>query len=605
MGIFRQFPYSNFHEMNMDEIIKIMRQMQDEWAATKDEWQSMQDFINDYFNNLDVSAEVLAAMRVFAQDGTLAAVIDPTIATSVSAWLAEHITPTTPAVDASFTVEGAAADSKKVGDTVLHYVKTQPATYESLLANIDVPLIFSIAAADAWSDKPANGIVINQIYYVTTTNQPYVYQTVIGYPGFKKYERVVVNKTPQSNWIESDPATSMRLLTINAANYDNNIAKINITGFFNASHTQGWSDLPIANFTGLIINFNYAAYGNVQIAVRYEGAKSTIFVRFTNPSTGAPLGYGWQKIITEYEYNDILKFMTVSPANYDNYIAKVPNGFFLVTSGDGWLDLPENGFSGLIVSFKYSDYGIVQLAFRYQAIASKMFLRYANPSTGAGLGQNWKPVPTGNMTDVYYAIGDSITSGSWSDSNGGHVATNADWAYPNTLGRQHACTVHNLAVPGAKITEYSAQANAVNADATLVTISGGANDYYGSNAKPLGTAADPADYNTICGALKSIITVIADRAPNARIVLISPFIIKYGSISTKWSLNFEGPNGFSYADLAEQMKAIAELYNIEFVDGTRTGPVNTLNIESVEMDNVHPTKEFYTTISNWIGSKLF
>ena len=25
MGVFRQFPYSNFHEMNMDEIIKVIK----------------------------------------------------------------------------------------------------------------------------------------------------------------------------------------------------------------------------------------------------------------------------------------------------------------------------------------------------------------------------------------------------------------------------------------------------------------------------------------------------------------------------------------------------------------------------------------------------
>ena len=48
MGIFQQFPYSNFHEMNLDQIIKIMREMQDEWAETKNEWLDMKTFINNY-----------------------------------------------------------------------------------------------------------------------------------------------------------------------------------------------------------------------------------------------------------------------------------------------------------------------------------------------------------------------------------------------------------------------------------------------------------------------------------------------------------------------------------------------------------------------------
>ena len=54
MGIFQQFPYSNFHEMNLDQIIKIMREMQDEWEATKAEWASYKDFIDNYFATLDV-----------------------------------------------------------------------------------------------------------------------------------------------------------------------------------------------------------------------------------------------------------------------------------------------------------------------------------------------------------------------------------------------------------------------------------------------------------------------------------------------------------------------------------------------------------------------
>lgn len=116
MGIFQQFPYTNFHEMNLDEIIKIMRQMQDEWDATKTEWASYKDFIDNYFENLDVSEEVLEAMRVLAADGTLNAVVDPTIVTAVGDWLADNLTPTTPAIDATLSISGAGADAKVTGD---------------------------------------------------------------------------------------------------------------------------------------------------------------------------------------------------------------------------------------------------------------------------------------------------------------------------------------------------------------------------------------------------------------------------------------------------------------------------------------------------------
>lgn len=119
MGIFRQFPYSNFHDMNMDPIIKIMREMQDDWEATKTEWASYKEYIDNYFKNLDVSDEVLRAMRMFAEDGTLNDIMDPTIAKETAAWLAEHITtPETVVIDSSLTVEGAAADAKATGAAI-------------------------------------------------------------------------------------------------------------------------------------------------------------------------------------------------------------------------------------------------------------------------------------------------------------------------------------------------------------------------------------------------------------------------------------------------------------------------------------------------------
>lgn len=119
MGIFQQFPYSNFHEMNLDQIIKIMREMQDEWAATKAEWASYKDFIDNYFANLDVSEEVLEALQAMAASGELNTIVDPTIIAAVTAWLADHITqPTTPAIDTSLTIAGAAADAKATGDKI-------------------------------------------------------------------------------------------------------------------------------------------------------------------------------------------------------------------------------------------------------------------------------------------------------------------------------------------------------------------------------------------------------------------------------------------------------------------------------------------------------
>ena len=134
MGVYRHFPYSNFHEMNLDEILKILREMEDEWNTTKTEWNSYKDFIDNYFANLDVSDEVLQALRTMAGDGSLNTIIDPVIANAVTTWLTQHITPTTPAIDKTLTVSDAGADAKVVGNKFKNVYEN----FDSLLKYADI-----------------------------------------------------------------------------------------------------------------------------------------------------------------------------------------------------------------------------------------------------------------------------------------------------------------------------------------------------------------------------------------------------------------------------------------------------------------------------------
>ena len=141
MGIYRNFPYSNFHEMNMDGIIKIIKDMLEDWATYHAEWdswmdeieddwsnyqevmneawQNMQDFINNYFDNLDVQEEINNKIVSMIQTGEFGMLVNEYIPPAVSAWLALHITqPTGVVIDTSLTVAGACADAKATGDMI-------------------------------------------------------------------------------------------------------------------------------------------------------------------------------------------------------------------------------------------------------------------------------------------------------------------------------------------------------------------------------------------------------------------------------------------------------------------------------------------------------
>lgn len=141
MGVFRQFPYSNFHEMNMDEIIKIIKDMLEEWAqyhaewdawmdqmnddwsnyqeVMNEAWQNMQDFINNYFDNLDVQQEINNKIDSMIIDGSFSALVTSHIPPRVTEWLQANITqPVGVVIDTSLTVAGACADAKATGDAI-------------------------------------------------------------------------------------------------------------------------------------------------------------------------------------------------------------------------------------------------------------------------------------------------------------------------------------------------------------------------------------------------------------------------------------------------------------------------------------------------------
>lgn len=81
-------------------------------------YSDLQAFVNDFFSNLSVDEEINNKLDAMAEDGTLSALIEPFIPAIITDWLNTHITPTSPPVDDTLTISGAAADSKVTGDTL-------------------------------------------------------------------------------------------------------------------------------------------------------------------------------------------------------------------------------------------------------------------------------------------------------------------------------------------------------------------------------------------------------------------------------------------------------------------------------------------------------
>ena len=80
----------------------------------------LQQYVNAYFENLDVQPEIDKKLDEMAESGALLNIVKPSVIDSVNNWLAEHITnPTNPVIDKSLKISGAAADAKVVGERLL------------------------------------------------------------------------------------------------------------------------------------------------------------------------------------------------------------------------------------------------------------------------------------------------------------------------------------------------------------------------------------------------------------------------------------------------------------------------------------------------------
>lgn len=125
MPFFDHFPYTNLHNVNLDWVLQKVK----EWGAMVEQNnqnfidlqaanESFKEYVTSYLTNLDVQEEINNKLDDMLQSGVLIPYLQPYIVTTVTDWLDENITPTTPAIDATLSIAGAAADAKATGDAI-------------------------------------------------------------------------------------------------------------------------------------------------------------------------------------------------------------------------------------------------------------------------------------------------------------------------------------------------------------------------------------------------------------------------------------------------------------------------------------------------------
>ena len=118
--------YLNGISSSQNDVISNFNELLQNWNDFSDaitsEWDETKDYIDNYFENLDVQEEINNKLDQMASDGTLLEVIQSTVVgearTITENWLAQLTPSTEVIIDTTLTVAGACADAKATGDAI-------------------------------------------------------------------------------------------------------------------------------------------------------------------------------------------------------------------------------------------------------------------------------------------------------------------------------------------------------------------------------------------------------------------------------------------------------------------------------------------------------
>lgn len=77
MSFENKYPYTDFHELNLDWFLARFKEVTDQVTTLDETVQQFTEFVTNYFDNLDVQEEINNKLNAMAADGSLSALIQP------------------------------------------------------------------------------------------------------------------------------------------------------------------------------------------------------------------------------------------------------------------------------------------------------------------------------------------------------------------------------------------------------------------------------------------------------------------------------------------------------------------------------------------------
>ena len=288
-----RYPYTDMHEMNLDWILLKVKEMIGQWDTTKNAWNELHEFVDTYFENLDVQQEINNKLDEMAEGGELLDLMKPYIdeklplavadqiadvvalqisavvaaqlpdvvsaqlpdiaataaAAEVGDWLAAHVDPGTGyVIDDTLTVQGAAADAQETG---LRAGVIQGVSSGSDLNDLTVKGFYILAYAGTFVNSPVVSDTdkfkyVEVFIYSSNVVQRYtIYKTSSGL--CESYFRVY-DGSNWGSWVKYASTSDLALIpAVGGASSGDDLDDIQDRGFYRLAYGGTFVNSPVLN----------------------------------------------------------------------------------------------------------------------------------------------------------------------------------------------------------------------------------------------------------------------------------------------------------------------------------------------------------------------
>ena len=233
--------------------------------------------------------------------------------------------------------------------------------------------------------------------------------------------------------------------------------------------------------------------------------------------------------------------------------------------------------------------------------------------SSAGTWNTWTAISSLEIAEKtkWLAMGDSLVYGVYSTGvDSTNITSTED--YTNLLAEGLRFDVHKMASRGMGyavsgqdpdnpsgnriyLSDLLTRVEALTDNFNLVTLAFGINDYM----------IEATTLDQIIAGFDAAINRIITKFPAARIVVITPFNCwRYGTADTNFAYRYE-THGRSLQDVADAIKSRCEHFGIECLYLTNGFIFNNFNIQTLQLDKVHPTLTAHKLIAKTLAHYLF